>query len=96
MNILYDANRFYAGDDPKKPLAEITFQRRENRRLVVDHTFTDPSLRGQGIARKLVERVVQYARDEGYKLLATCSYARRVLSEPEFDDVYTGSKEEQP
>ncbi len=96
MNIKYDTDRFYAGDAPGKPLAEITFARRENRRLVVNHTFTDPSLRGQGIGRKLVESVAQYARDEGYKLLATCSYARRVLLEPEFSDVYAGAKEEQP
>ena len=96
MNIKYDAGRFYSGDDPGKPLAEITFTRRGDRRLVVDHTFTDPSLRGQGIRRKLVESVARYAREEGYKLLAACSYARKVLQEPEFDDVYAGGREEQP
>ena len=92
LNIILDTDRFYGGPDPEKPLAEITFERLEGKRLLVDHTFTDPSLRGQGIARKLVERVAQYARDGGYKLLATCSYARKVLSEKEFDDVYVGKK----
>ncbi len=96
LNIKYDADRFYSGDDPGKPLAEITFTRRGDRRLVVEHTFTDPSLRGQGIGRKLVESVARYAREEGYKLFAACSYARKVLQEPEFEDVYAGSNDEQP
>ncbi len=63
-----------------------------NKRLVVDHTYTDDALRGQGIARKLVERVADYARENDYKLLATCPYAKKVLSEAAFEDVYVGSK----
>ncbi len=94
MELIFDKNRFYGGPDPSNPLAEITFRHHHNKRLVVDHTFTDSSLRGQGVARKLVESVAEYARSEGYKLLATCSYAKKVLSEPAFDDVYVGAKED--
>jgi predicted GNAT family acetyltransferase len=93
MNIIFDADRFYVGPDPQNPLAEITFLRKGNKRLVIDHTFTDPSLRGQGIARKLVDTVVAYARENGLKLLATCPYARKVLSEPEYEGVYVGQKD---
>ena len=93
MDFILDGNRFYMGEDPAKPLAEITFEKRANDRLVVDHTFTHDSLRGQGIARKLVERMADYARENGYKLLATCPYAKKVLSEDDFDDVYVGSKD---
>lgn len=88
MDILFDGDRFFSGPDPSKPLAEITFKRLNYRQLEVDHTFTDPSLRGQGIARRLVEKVAQYARVEGFKVSATCPYARRVLSEEEFKDIY--------
>ena len=87
LDILFDKNRFYGGDDPRSPLAEITFERAPNH-IVVDHTFTDPSLRGQGIARKLVEKVAQYARQEGLKVAATCPYAHKVLSEDEFKDIF--------
>lgn len=93
MDFIKDGNRFYWGEDPAKPLAEITFAPRGEKRLVVNHTFTDPSLRGQGIARKLVERVAEHAREHGFQLLATCSYAKKVLSDDAFDDVYVGSKE---
>ena len=57
MDFIKDGNRFYMGADKASPLAEITFAPVGNHSLVVDHTFTDPSMRGQGIARKLVERV---------------------------------------
>jgi len=88
VEILFDKHRFYAGPDPQDPLAEITFQQQDDHTIVVDHTFTDPSLRGQGIARQLVDRVAAYAREEGLKVRATCSYARKVLSEDQFSDLY--------
>ncbi len=88
MDFLFDNNRFYMGEE-QKPLAEINFERVGDKLLVVDHTFTDPSLRGQGIARKLVEQVAAYARKDGYKVKATCSYAKKVLSDPEYADIYT-------
>jgi hypothetical protein len=93
MTFIQEENRFYMGDNPAQPQAEITFKKRGEDRLVVNHTFTDESLRGQGIARKLVERVAEYAREKGYKLLATCSYAKKVLSEDAFSDVYVGGRE---
>lgn len=93
MDFIQDENRFYMGENKVQPLAEITFEERGNGRLVVNHTFTDASLRGQGIARKLVERVADYARENELKLLATCPYAKKVLSEDAFNDVYVGSKE---
>lgn len=94
MNIIFGTDRFYAGPDPQNPLAEITFTRRGNKRLVIDHTLTDPSLRGQGVARELVNAVVAYARENGFKLLATCPYARRLLSEPEYEGIYIGQKDD--
>lgn len=89
MEILFDKNRFYAGDNKARPLAQITFTKPNDGLIVVDHTFTDPSLRGQGIARKLVEKVADYARENNLKVSATCSYAQKVLAEDAFADVYT-------
>ena len=88
MDFLYEEGRFYLGEDKTRPVAELNFERVGDRLLVVDHTFTDPSLRGQGIARKLVERVAQYAREGGYKVKATCPYTKKVLSEESFSDIF--------
>ncbi|HEY9159707.1 MAG TPA: GNAT family N-acetyltransferase [Desulfomonilia bacterium] len=38
-------------------------------------TFVDPSLRGRGIAEKLMRRVLEYAKDRNLKIRPSCSYA---------------------
>ena len=73
MEFIKETKRFYHNDESGKLLAEITWEERDNV-LYVNHTFTDPSLRGQGIAALLVDQVAQYAREEGYKVMPVCSY----------------------
>jgi uncharacterized protein len=38
------------------------------------HTWVAPRLEGQGIAAKLVQTGLAYARANGFKVLPTCSY----------------------
>lgn len=68
--------RFYLGD-PGSPQAEITFVPVGQDRWSVNHTYVEGSLRGQGMAEKLLDAVADLARQEGKKLAATCSYARK-------------------
>jgi predicted GNAT family acetyltransferase len=55
-------------------LAEMTYQRLSESRILIDHTFVDPSLRGQGVARQLLDAAVSWARASNTKISATCSY----------------------
>ena len=73
-----EKNRFYLGD-PVHPTAEIVFEQIGEDTLSVSHTFVDESLRGQGIAEKLLDAVADHARNGHKKLSATCSYARKKL-----------------
>lgn len=41
----------------------------------IDHTFVDPSLRGQGMADKLVRAALEQIRKNGGTPAATCTYA---------------------
>lgn len=69
-------------------LGEITFPDCGPETVVIDHTWVDPSLRGQGAAGKLVQAVVDALRQSGRKARATCSYARTWLeNHPEAADV---------
>ena len=43
------------------------------------HTEVNNLYQGQGIARKLVESVIENAKNEGKKLVADCSYAKRMI-----------------
>ena len=43
------------------------------------HTEVDSSYQGQGIARKLVECIIENAVKYNKKLIAECSYAKKVI-----------------
>lgn len=54
-------------------LAEITWTMLGDV-MAVDHTFVSPDLRGQGVAKKLLDRAAAYAREKEYKMEPICSY----------------------
>lgn len=54
--------------------AELTFARLDGNRVLADHTLTPPSMRGQGVASALVERLVADARREGFKVVPLCPF----------------------
>ena len=72
--------RFYMEDENGKLIAEITFPETEPGVFTIDHTFVDSSLRGQGIASKLVQAAVDTIHCQGGKVKATCPYAENWLS----------------
>jgi len=78
VEIIQGNNKFYIGDEAQ-PEAEITFQPSGQDTITIDHTYTDPSLRGQGIAKALVLKVTDYAKENNLKIIPLCSYARIVM-----------------
>lgn len=86
MDIKHENNRFYYEKDSEE-LAFLTYQPNGDV-LTVDHTEVSPQLEGQGIGKKLVEHVVQYARDEGKTIDAQCPFASGVIDKtPEYQDI---------
>ncbi|WP_414055363.1 GNAT family N-acetyltransferase [Macrococcus equi] len=82
MNIIQGDHRFYIGD-ATHPEAEVTFQPFGKDTIAIDHTYTDPKLRGQGIAKALVLKVTEYAKENNLKIVPLCSYARIVMERDE-------------
>jgi predicted GNAT family acetyltransferase len=83
-----EENRFFVNDEEGNMAAEITFVPSGESQVTIDHTYVSDSLRGQGIAGKLVESVVQEAREKGYKIFPVCSYAKAVFDrKSEYQDV---------
>ncbi len=44
-------------------------------------TYTPPELRGRGLARAVVEAALAWAAAEGLRVIPTCSYVARVMTE---------------
>lgn len=56
--------------------------------MVVDHTFVSEKLRGQGVAKKLLDRAASYARENDYKIEPVCTYVVAAFKRyPEYQDL---------
>ena len=60
------------------------------------HTGVRKEYEGQGIAGKLFDKLVSYAREHGYKIIPTCSYIlAKFRRHPElFEDHWVHSQDE--
>ncbi len=56
-------------------VGKIEFPLDDDGNMVITHTFVSPDYRGQGIAGKLMERVLEIARQNNRKVVPECSYA---------------------
>lgn len=74
--------KFYIGEDESNALAKITFIYKDNN-LVIEHTIVSDALKGQGVARTLVDAVVAFAKEENLKIIPVCDYAKKVLTQDE-------------
>lgn len=60
-------------------LAEMTYVRAGAKRIIVDHTFVDDALRGEGAGRKLLEALVEWARAEALLVVPVCPFAKSMF-----------------
>jgi predicted GNAT family acetyltransferase len=69
-----DGRGVFALEREGRRVAEMTYRRLGESRILVDHTYVDSELRGHGVARLLLEAAVAWARQSNTKIGATCSY----------------------
>lgn len=81
-------HKFYIGDSEENPLAEITYQQKDENTIIADHTYVSEELRGQGIAGKLFNVLVDFAREENVKIVPVCSYVQKKMEgSKEYEDL---------
>ena len=90
MDFEHEPGRFYRLGPDGQLLAEVTYQSiADETAYAIDHTFVDPSLRGQGIASQLVKQVVDLARTEGKTIQPLCTFAvHEFETKPEYGDIW--------
>lgn len=85
MKIQHDlksaSGRFFIQNEDGKEVAELTYTvaKDPSEAMVIEHTHVDDSLRGQGVARKLVDAANDWARQQDLKVKPVCAYARSVF-----------------
>lgn len=75
MEFNYDDNIIFITDDDNRRIAEITFPEVKDGLVSINHTYVDDSLRGQGIAGKLVSEAYDSIKKQEKKAILTCPYA---------------------
>ena len=86
-------NGFVKYDENGRVIAEITYATTSNPNVVLaDHTFVDSSLRGQGVAGKLLDALVKDMADQNKKIKASCSYVVKKFQEDSSFDFINADK----
>jgi uncharacterized protein len=75
MNFIREENEIYVLNEENKKIVRATFPFVEKNVINVNHTYVDPSLRGQGVASTLMDEVYNYAKEKGYTVVNSCPYA---------------------
>ncbi|MEO3389254.1 GNAT family N-acetyltransferase [Mesorhizobium sp. CAU 1741] len=75
---------------PGEEDSRLTFVRVSETHWIADHTFVPVPWRGEGIAERLVERLVADARTAGAMITPTCWFVADELKRmsPAWDDVW--------
>ncbi|MDO4788101.1 MAG: GNAT family N-acetyltransferase [Johnsonella sp.] len=81
-------DRIWLEDENGKEIAYVEFPKLEEGVVSITHTVVDTSLRGQGIAGKLLEELVKELAASGRKAKPVCSYAISWFEKhPEHEDL---------
>jgi uncharacterized protein len=70
-----DRRGMFYMESEKGVISELTYTHENNGILVIDHTQTKPELEGRGLAAQLVKRIVEFARENNFKIDPLCPYA---------------------
>ena len=80
--------RYEARVAGREGTGELTYSRKSGGNLIANHTGVDDSLRGTGVGKALVERLVADARSENVKIVPLCSFVKAFFRRhPEWADV---------
>lgn len=75
-------------EENSERLAELEYFHSAPGQITVYHTGVNEKLRGQHVGDQLVAAVVNFARENGFKIVPTCPFTKKVIDRtPEFQDV---------
>lgn len=88
LDIKKGTSKYYIGDSEDKPSAEMTYVVSGKDILIIDHTSVSDELGGQGVGKKLLKEIVDWARQENRKIIPLCPYAKaQIERNEEYHDV---------
>lgn len=85
---LNDKNGYFYVSVNGKSEAKLTFVFAGNDKIIIDHTEVNPGNNGKGFGKKMVVKVIEFAREKNITIIPLCPFAKSVFDKnPEFRDV---------
>lgn len=69
---------FYLEEGSKR-FAEMVYVMAGPKKMIIEHTEVDESLKGQGIGTKLLDQLVAYVRKKEIKVIPLCPFAKAIF-----------------
>lgn len=63
-------------EEGAKRIAEMVYVMAGTKKMIIEHTEVDESLKGQGVGVKLLEALVEFVRKEEIKVIPLCPFAK--------------------
>jgi predicted GNAT family acetyltransferase len=78
LNVMHNQaeNKFEVSIDGH--LCKLDYMQDANN-FVIEHVGVDPAFRGQGVAGKIMETALEYARQNSLRVIPMCSYAAHYI-----------------
>lgn len=76
MNFEYETNKIFLKSHDGKIISEITFPKEDDNVVNINYVFVDESMRGKGIADKLMKEAVEQIKKSNKKVIASCPFAK--------------------
>ena len=64
-------------------LAEMVYVMAGPKKMIIEHTEVNESLKGQGIGMNLLQELVEHVRKEGIKVIPLCPFAKAMFQKKE-------------
>ncbi len=78
---------FFATED-NRTIGEMTYVWSGKNHFIIDHTEVIDEYQGQGIGKKLVEKAVEFARENNCTIYPQCPFAHEIFDQnPSYNDV---------
>lgn len=79
MKFEYLTNSIRVLDENNVEMGHISWTIRKDGVYEANHTYVNPQFRGMGIANILLDKLVEKARSENFKIKAVCSFVVKMF-----------------
>ena len=76
--IMETKGAFIALEDDKK-IGEMVYSAAGPDKIIIEHTEVHPDEKGKGIGRVLLDKAIEYVRDNDLKVIPLCPYAKSMF-----------------